>query len=138
MDHDSARRFLAGHHRGILVTLRRDGRPQSSNIVYAFADGTARISVTADRAKAVNLRRDPRGLLHVPGESFGQYVSASGTAELSEPSREPGDAVGRELLEIYDAVSEEPHPDHEEFFAAMVDDRRLVIRFTPDSFTGIA
>jgi PPOX class probable F420-dependent enzyme len=137
MDEKTAHEFLAAHSRGILVTLRKDGRPQSSNIVYAWSDGVARISVTADRAKAVNLRRDPRGLLHVVGDSFWQYVSASGTAELSDLTTEPGDAVGQELLELYNSVSPDPHPDPDEYFEAMVNDRRLVVRFRPDSFTGM-
>ena len=41
--------------------MKRDGRPQLSNITYlAGDDGIIRISITADRAKYVNLRRDPR------------------------------------------------------------------------------
>jgi PPOX class probable F420-dependent enzyme len=138
MDDADARQFLADHHQGVLITLRSDGSPQSSNIAYHLGDdGVARISVTADRAKTKNLARDPRAVLHVVGESFYQYVSASGTAELAPVSTELGDATGRELLELHDAVAPAPHPDPDEFFQAMVDDRRLVVRFTPDRFTGM-
>jgi PPOX class probable F420-dependent enzyme len=137
VDAAAAQSFLADRHQGVLVTIRKDGSPQSSNIAFAFADGVARISVTADRAKTRNLARDPRAVLHVTGESFYQYVSASGTVELSPVSTEPGDATGRELLALHDAVAPEPHPDPDEFFQAMVDDRRLVLRFTPDRFTGM-
>jgi PPOX class probable F420-dependent enzyme len=137
MDAAVAEPFLAHRHQGVLITLRKDGSPQSSNIAYHLADGVARISVTADRAKTKNLARDPRAVLHVVGESFYQYVSASGTVELSPVSTEPGDATGQELLALHDAVSPEPHPDPDEFFQAMVDDHRLVIRFTPDRYTGM-
>jgi PPOX class probable F420-dependent enzyme len=137
MDAAAAQSFLAERHQGVLVTLRADGRPQSSNIAFAFADGVARISVTDGRAKTKNLRRDPRAVLHVTGESFYQYVSATGTAELSPVSTEPGDATGRELLELHDAVSAEPHSDPDDFFRAMVDDQRLVIRLRPDGYTGM-
>jgi PPOX class probable F420-dependent enzyme len=137
MDATAAEAFLADRHQGVLITLRRDGSPQSSNIAFHHADGVARISVTADRAKTKNLARDPRAVLHVVGESFYQYVSASGTVELSPVSTEPGDATGQELLDLHDAVAPEPHPDPDEFFQAMVDDRRLVIRFRPDRFTGM-
>jgi PPOX class probable F420-dependent enzyme len=137
MDDAAARTFLAEHHQGVLITLRRDGSPQSSNIAFRFADGVARISVTADRAKTKNLTRDPRAVLHVTGESFYQYVSASGTVDLSPVSTDPGDATGQELLALHDAVAADPHPDPVEFFQAMVDDQRLVIRFTPDRFTGM-
>lgn len=138
MDDATARQFLAEHHQGVLITLRRDGSPQSSNIAYHLGDdGVARISVTADRAKTKNLARDPRAVLHVVGESFYCYVSASGTVELSPVSTEPGDPTGRELLELHDAVAADPHPDPDEFFRAMVDDRRLVVRFTPTGFSGM-
>jgi len=137
MDAAAAQSFLADRHQGVLVTLRADGRPQSSNIAFNFADGVARISVTDGRAKTKNLRRDPRAVLHVTGESFYQYVSATGTAELSPVSTEPGDATGQELLELHDAVSAEPHSDPDDFFRAMVEDQRLVIRFRPDGYTGM-
>ena len=138
MDDAAARAFLADRHQGVLVTIRRDGSPQSSNIAYHVGpDGVARISVTDGRAKTANLRRDPRAVLHVTGESFYRYVSAAGVVELSDLSTEPGDATGRELLDLHDAVAPEPHPDPDEFFRAMVDDRRLVIRFTPTGFSGM-
>jgi PPOX class probable F420-dependent enzyme len=138
MEDTAARTFLADRHQGVLITLRGDGGPQSSNIAYHLGDdGVARISVTAGRAKTKNLARDPRAVLHVVGESFYQYVSASGTVELSPVSAQPGDATGQELLELHDAVAAEPHPDPDEFFQAMVDDERLVIRFTPTRFTGM-
>jgi PPOX class probable F420-dependent enzyme len=137
MDADAAQSFLADRHQGVLITLRADGRPQSSNIAFNFAGGVARISVTDGRAKAKNLRRDPRAVLHVTGESFYQYVSATGTAELSPVSTEPGDATGQELLELHDAVAAEPHSDPDDFFRAMVEDQRLVIRFRPDGYAGM-
>ena len=137
MDAAAAQSFLADLHQGVLITLRADGRPQSSNIAFNLADGVARISVTDGRAKTKNLRRDPRAVLHVTGESFYQYVSATGTAELSPVSTEPGDATGQELLELHDAVSADPHPDPDDFFRAMVEDQRLVIRFRPDGYTGM-
>lgn len=137
MDAAAAQSFLTDRHQGVLVTLRADGRPQSSNIAFNFADGVARISVTDGRAKTKNLRRDQRAVLHVTGDSFYQYVSATGTAELSPVSTAPGDAAGQELLELHDAVSPEPHSDPDDFFRAMVEDQRLVIRFRPDGYTGM-
>jgi hypothetical protein len=55
------------------------------------------------------------------------------TAELTEVSSAPGDDVGRELLELYEAASGGPHPDNQEFFEAMVTERRLVLRLHPES-----
>jgi len=40
--------------RGVLVTLRRDGRPQLSNVDYLAEPGLIRCSTTGDRAKVRN------------------------------------------------------------------------------------
>jgi PPOX class probable F420-dependent enzyme len=129
--------WLKGRHHGVLVTLRRDGSPQTSNIAYVF-DGTfARISVTDSRAKTRNLRRNPHAVLHVIGDSFYQYVSMSAVATLSEVSTSAGDDTGRELLELHDAATGKAHPDPDEFFAAMVTDERLVIRLAPTSVAAM-
>lgn len=47
--------------RGVLVTLKRDGRPQLSNVGYSYDPDTEtiRIATTDDRAKTRNARRDP-------------------------------------------------------------------------------
>ena len=46
--------------RGVLVTLKRDGRPQLSNVGYLYDAGSRSllISVTDDRVKTRNIRRD--------------------------------------------------------------------------------
>jgi len=136
MDLATALEFAATRRHGVLVTLRRDGRAQTSDIVYAIRDGVAHISVTADRAKTANLRRDPRAVLHVSVPEAWSYVSLDGSVELSDVTREAGDAVGRELAEYYELVSGGPHPNWDEYFTAMVDERRLVARFHPQSATG--
>lgn len=132
MSDDDAHRFLAQRHWGVLVTLKSsDGRPQLSNVAYAVIDGAVRVSVTDDRAKTANLRRDPRVSLHVSSDDFWTYVVAEGNAELSPVAAEPDDDVTTALLELYEAVQGEPHPDPREFRAAMVADRRLQISFRP-------
>ena len=46
---DAAREWMTGRTRAVLITLRSDGSPQSSNVLTAF-DGTSfRVSVTADQ-----------------------------------------------------------------------------------------
>lgn len=129
---DDALTFLAERTRGVLATIKSsDGRPQLSNVAYALIDGVVGISVTAGRAKVANVRRDPRVSLHVVSEDFWTYVVAEGEAELSSVSRQPGDAAGRRLLEIYETAAGKAHPDPDEFFQAMVDDRRLALTFVP-------
>lgn len=128
---DEADRFLAEHRRGVLATLKADGRPQLSNIAYGLMGGEVWISATADRAKTVNLRRDPRASLHVASADFWTYLVVEGEARVSEITRQPGDEVGQALLDLYNAVADEPHPDPDEFYTAMVDERRVLLSIAP-------
>jgi len=131
MELTDALAFARPLRQGVLTTLRRDGRPQISNIVYALDDsGTARVSVTDGRAKTKNLRRDPRLSLYVCGDNFWKFVVLEGEAELSPVAADPGDATVDELVALYRALSGE-HPDWDEYRAAMVADRRLVVRLRP-------
>jgi PPOX class probable F420-dependent enzyme len=138
-DEDRLRRFLDPAGRGVLVTLKRDGRPQISTIDFCFdpASSVARISTIEPSAKVANLRRDPRASLYVPAPGLGTYAVAEGDAELSAVSAEVDDATVEELVEVYRAVQGE-HPDWDDYRRAMVADRRLVIRLRVDRFYGFA
>ena len=112
---------------GVLVTIKRDGRPQLSNVSYALIDGVVKVSVTDDRAKTKNLRRDPRASLYVVRDDFWSYAVVEGDAELSPVATDPDDATVEELVELFRAVQGE-HPDWDDYRRAMVNDRRLVVR----------
>ena len=129
--------FVAGNHRGVLATVKRDGRPQLSNLFYAWDDEQqlARISVTADRAKTRNLQADPRATLHVTSPDFWTWVAVEGTAELTPVAADPQDATVEELVSYYRALSGE-HEDWDAYRAAMVTDRRLVVRLRPQHTYG--
>lgn len=137
-DPAALQRLVADHAMGVLVTLKRDGRPQLSNVAYSLDGQVIRISVTADRAKTKNLQRDGRASLHVTTADFWRWAVAEGTAELSALTTEPGDAVGVELRALHDAVQQRPHPDPDEFFASMVRDRRQVVRLHVERLYGQA
>ena len=128
--------FIGQRHRGILTTIKADGRPQLSNIMYHLDGDVVRVSVTADRAKTHNLRRDPRVSLYVGRDDFWAYVVLEGTAEFSAVATEPGDAVTQELADLFRAVGGE-HPDWGEFHRTMVDDHRLVLRLMPQRAYGM-
>jgi PPOX class probable F420-dependent enzyme len=129
--------FVSRHKQGVLTTIRANGRPQLSNIMYvAGDDGIIRISVTDGRAKTANLRRDPRASLYVLGENFYQYVVLDGTVELSPVAAEPHDDSADQLVAYYRAGVGE-HPDWEEYRASMVADKRLLLAFRPDHAYGI-
>jgi PPOX class probable F420-dependent enzyme len=134
---DEAIGFVNGHSRGVLVTLRRDGRPQLSNILYVpGADHSVRISVTDDRAKTKNLRRDPRASLHVTRDDFFAYVVLEGEAALSPVAAATDDAVVGELVEMYRLARGE-HPDWDEFRAELVNQARLVATLTATRAYGM-
>ncbi|MGO9456228.1 MAG: PPOX class F420-dependent oxidoreductase [Acidimicrobiales bacterium] len=137
MDLDEALAFARPRHQGVLTTLRRDGRPQVSNIAYALGDDDiVRISVTGSRAKSKNLRRDHRATLYVPGDTFWQYLVLDGEADLTPEAAAPDDATVAELISVYRAVQGE-HPDWDEYGAAMVSEGRLVIRLRPTHAYGM-
>jgi PPOX class probable F420-dependent enzyme len=137
MIQDGFAEFLAGQRQGVLVTLRRDGRPQLSNVNYAWypEEQTIKVSTTDDRAKTANLRRDPRASFHVTSGDFWSYVVVDGQAELSAVARDTHDAAVEELIELYRAVNGE-HPDWDDYRAAMVRDRRLVVRLRAEQAYG--
>jgi PPOX class probable F420-dependent enzyme len=120
---------------GVLATIKRDGRPQLSNVGYAWDDGLVRVSVTADRAKTGNLRRDPRVGLHVASRDFWTWVVVEGTAELTAVAADPHDATVEELITYYRGTAGE-HPDWDDYRRAMVAERRLVVRFRPEHAYG--
>jgi PPOX class probable F420-dependent enzyme len=142
-DHDPNRDALlavvADRHLGVLVTLKRDGRAQLSNVAYAYdeADHTIRVSVTDGRAKTANLRRDPRASFHVTTDDFWAYTVVEGTAELTPVAVEPDDPTVDELVALFRAVQGE-HPDWDEFRTAMVAEQRLVIRVPVEYVYGQA
>lgn len=122
----------------MLATIKRDGRPQLSNVNHFYDAGTGRIlvSVTDGRAKTRNLRRDPRASFHVSSEDGWSYAVAEGIAELSAVAADPHDEAVEELVELYRKVRGE-HPDWAEYRAAMVSDRRLVLQIRVDRVIGI-
>lgn len=137
MELSDALDFVRDRRDGVLATLKRDGRPQLSNITYHLGDdGTVRISVTAGRAKTANLRRDPRASLHVSRSDFWAYVVLEGDAELTATASDPGDATVDQLVEYYRAVVGE-HEDWDDYRRAMVADGRLLVLLRPTRAYGV-
>jgi PPOX class probable F420-dependent enzyme len=128
---------VAEHHWGVLATIKRDGRPQLSNVGYHYDPETQliRVSVTADRAKTKNLEADPRVTLHVSSKDFWTWVAVEGTAELTPVATDLHDATVDELIVYYRGINGE-HENWDEYRAAMVADRRLVVRFRPEHTYG--
>ena len=130
--------FVQSRKNGVLTTIRANGRPQLSNILYvAGDDGSFHISVTDGRAKTKNIRRDPRVSLYVPGDNFWQFVVIEGIAELTPVAADPHDATVDQLVAYYRAGNGE-HPDWDDYRASMVADGRLIVIVRPERAYGIA
>ena len=135
LDLDTACTWAAGHKTGVLITIRKDGRPQSSDITYIVDGQDFVISVTNSRAKTKNMIRDPRVVIHLTDPAAWSYVSFDGTVELSAPAAASDDDTTNQLVEYYRTVAGE-HDDWDEYRAAMVADQRLIVRFTPTKAVG--
>ena len=122
---------------GSLITLKRDGRPQASVVIHAWdaATRSVRVSITDDRAKTRNLRRDPRASYQVVTPDLGAWAVGEGIAELTPPAAEPHDATVEALVDLYRTLAGE-HPDWDEYREAMVADRRVVLTLAFDHVYG--
>ncbi|MEU6221801.1 PPOX class F420-dependent oxidoreductase [Streptomyces sp. NPDC047022] len=130
--------LLSEGHGGVLVTLKRDGRPQLSNVTHAYDpdERVIRVSLTDDRAKTRNLRRDPRASYHVTTGDRWAYAVAEGVAELTPVAQDPYDETVEELVRLYRGITGE-HPDWGEYRTAMVRDRRLLLRLRVERAYGV-
>ena len=128
MSRQAKQEFVRQNHHGVLVTRRADGRLQTSPIVCGVHDdGRVAISVTEDRAKTKNLQRDARATLCVLSDTFfGEWVQIDGTAEIIPTA----DAI-EDLVALYRQIAGE-HPDWDDYRAAMVQDRRVLVLISID------
>lgn len=136
MDLDQAIDWATQRKHAALITLRADGRAQSSDIVYQVVDGAFLISLTDGRAKTKNMRRDPRTVLHITEPSSWSYVSFDGTAELSEITTDPTDDTSNALVEYYRNVAGGDHDDWPAYRQAMIDEQRLLATIRPITAVG--
>ncbi len=119
---------ISNNSLGVLATIKRDGRPQLSNVSYHFDPRklTVSASITEPRAKTRNLRRDPRASLHVTCDDGWSYAVAEGDAVLTPPAASPHDDTVEALIALYRNIAGE-HPDWDDYRRAMVDDRRVML-----------
>lgn len=137
-DDTALKDFLAAHRHGVLATIRRDGRPQLSTITYLYDPEAATViaSITETRAKAKNMRRDPRVTFHVGSEDGWSYVVAEGQASLTAPAAAPDDSTADALVDYYRRAAGE-HPDWAEYRAAMVTDQRVLLTIHVEKLLGL-
>lgn len=131
---DELLEFLRPRHRGVLLTFRRDGRPQSSLVSMGVSsDDHIVVSTYQERAKVLNLRRDPRASVVVMSDEFnGEWVQVDGAAEVIDlPEALDG------LVDYFRVISGE-HPDWDEYREAMQRQGKSLIRVSIDRWGPIA
>ncbi len=150
MELSTAIEFIRQRRQGVLATIRSNGMPQLSNILYIAEGGAGSsgseigasshysidISITDSRAKTKNLRRDPRSSLYVVGDNFWQYVVLECNAELSPVAHSVDDETVERLVGMYRIAAGE-HPDWKEFRQVMVSEQRLVLTLRPERAYGL-
>ncbi|MFB9908330.1 PPOX class F420-dependent oxidoreductase [Allokutzneria oryzae] len=126
--------FLRSRHNGVLITTRRDGRPQVSPVSCGLSTGGELVvSTYPERAKARNAERDPRVTMCVLSDDWnGAYVQVNGTAEVLHlpEALEP-------LVEYFRCISGE-HPNWDEYREAMTRQGKCLIRITIEDWGPIA
>lgn len=128
---------LDGRRRGVLTTRRKNGRPQMSTVSFAYYPEQLelRISATADRAKVINLRRDPVASFHVATADDMSYIVMDGAAEVTPTAAEPSDPTVEALVALFRDIQGE-HSDWTEYREAMVAEKRVVITVAIDHVYG--
>jgi PPOX class probable F420-dependent enzyme len=134
VDRDALLDFVRPRHRMVVITARRDGRPQSSPVTGGVDDqGRIVISTYPERAKAGNARRDPHVSVLVLSDDYdGEWVQVDGTCEVIDPP----DAV-EPLVDYYRCIAGE-HPDWDEYRQAMREQGKSLLRITPERWSPVA
>ncbi|GAA4379403.1 PPOX class F420-dependent oxidoreductase [Nocardioides caricicola] len=136
VERDQLLDFVRSRHHLVLMTTRSDGRPQLSPVAGGVdAAGRIVISTYPDRAKAVNLRRNPAASVLVLSDDWDEaWVQVDGTAEvLDMPSPEADDG----LVEYFRCIAGE-HPDWDEYRDAMRRQGKSLIRIEVASWGPVA
>jgi PPOX class probable F420-dependent enzyme len=134
VERDALLEFLRPRHHAILLTTRRDGRPQASPVSCGVdADGRVVVSTYPARAKTRNAERDPRVSVVVLSDDWnGPWVQVDGSAQVLHlpEALEP-------LVDYFRSISGE-HPDWDEYRAAMTRQGKSLLRVTIEAWGPIA
>ncbi|MEO6989030.1 MAG: PPOX class F420-dependent oxidoreductase [Aquihabitans sp.] len=133
VDREGMIEFATARHKAVLITRRADGSLQTSPVSAGVDEGRIVIATYPDRAKAVNLRRNPAATVMVLSDEFnGPWMQIDGTAEVIDlpDSVEP-------LVDYFRSISGE-HSNWDEYRQAMIDQGKSLIRVTPKRWGPIA
>ncbi len=135
VERDELLEFLRPRHRGVLLTTRRNGWPQSSLVTMGVGEDGGHVLVSSypERAKVHNVRRTPRASVVAMSDEFnGEWVQVDGAADVIDLP----DAV-EALVEYFRVISGE-HPDWDDYRAAMRRQGKCLVRVSIDRWGPIA
>ncbi|MHA3701520.1 PPOX class F420-dependent oxidoreductase [Jatrophihabitans sp. YIM 134969] len=134
VDRDALLEFIRPRHHGIVVTTRRDGRPQLSPVACGIdPEGRILISTYPERAKTANVRRDPRvSMLFLSDDFDDAWVQVDGSGEVLDMP----EAV-EDFVTYFRSISGE-HPDWDEYREAMQRQGKSLLRITIERWGPIA
>ena len=119
--------FARKNPHAVLATINLDGTPQLSPVrVGVDSQDRLVISTRETAMKTLNVRRDPRAWLFVLNEGS----SATGRS-LAAPSRSSACRRRWNRWLSTTAPFQGEHPDWDDYRAAMIKQRRCLIRITP-------
>ena len=124
---EAARTLLDEPNFAVVATLTASGAPHTSTVWYVRDGDAILISVTADKLKARNLRRDPRISLTVSDRDNPYHsVDIRGTAELlDDPDKTLPARLAKRYLGDAEANPDEP-----------AEVKRLIVRVNPEKVTA--
>lgn len=129
---DEQRQYLEGHQLAVLATGKRDGSPQISMINYRFDGSHIFVSVTSDRAKWTNTRRQPKVALLIPDGR--RQLVVYGTVEGIPSSPERDAAIAAIRASMGNPLP--PDADMAAFSRDLDAAKRVALKITPERVLG--
>ena len=130
------RSFANENHHGVFATFRRNGAVQMSIVTCGpYRDGIA-FTTPADRAKLLNLKRDPRCTLMLSRGDWWGYVVLEGRASVLSTESTDAEELRLALREVYQAAAGKEHPNWEEYDQVMREQRRAAVVVVPEHTYG--
>ncbi|WP_419838701.1 PPOX class F420-dependent oxidoreductase [Candidatus Poriferisodalis sp.] len=127
--------FVRERHHGVLLTLRRDGRPQASLVTMGLDPQGDAVLVSSypDRAKSLNLRRNSQAWVVVMSDAWnGEWVQLECRGEVVDlPDALDG------LVEYFRVISGE-HSDWDEYREAMTRQDKVLLRLYIETWGPIS
>jgi PPOX class probable F420-dependent enzyme len=135
---EKAMKFLSENRNGVLTTFRRNGAAQMSIVTCGLYGSGVAFTTTGDRAKLLNMKRDPRCSLLVSKSEWWGFIVLEGHAEIMYPEDTDAEKLRLALRDVYRVASGADHPDWDEYDRAMIEQVRSAVIVVPEHIYGTA